>query len=142
MKLQIIFLSIVVIMLSLAGCSAKSPNIEVLINSIDTQIGVAQNAGADQLASAEYNDAKSLLDSAKASVKSSQKTILAQKAYVKACLAEAIVKQVTAENEANRLEAELKVIEEDAIKIKGELQVAEDELKQAMTEKNDELNNK
>ena len=142
MKLQIIFLSIVIITLSLAGCSAKAPNIEVLINSIDTQIGVAQNAGADQLASAEYNDAKSLLDSAKASVKSSQKTILAQRAYVKACFAEALAKQVTAENEANRLEAELKVIEEDAIKIKGELQIAEDELKQVMAPEDNELNNK
>ena len=142
MKLQIIFYSIIVISLSLAGCSTKAPNIEVLINSIDTQIGVAQNAGADQLSSAEYNDAKSLLDSAKTSTNSKQKTVLAQRAYAKAYLAEAIAKQVTAENEANRLEAELKIIEEDASKIKSERQIVEDELKQVMTEQNEETPSK
>ena len=47
MKLQIIFFSIIIIALSLAGCSTKTPNIGVLINNIDAQIGVAQNASSD-----------------------------------------------------------------------------------------------
>jgi len=131
MKLTISSVALIFIF-CLAGCGISGQSFDVLINNTNSQIEIAQQAGADQLASTEFEDAKSLLEGAKAAQKSKQKEILAKRAYAKARLAEAVARQVKAENEATQLEAELKKIEEDANKIRLERQATENELKQML----------
>jgi len=131
MKSTISFVALILIF-CLAGCGISSQSFDVLINNTNSQIEIAQQAGADQLASAEFEDAKSLLEGAKAAQKNKQKEILAKRAYAKARLAETVARQVKAENEATQLEAELKKIEEDANKIRLERQATDNELKQML----------
>ncbi|MGB9595691.1 MAG: DUF4398 domain-containing protein [Candidatus Poribacteria bacterium] len=136
MKLYILLL--LMIMLCLAGCGAKTQNFDILLDDATTQIDTAQKAGADQLASAEFNEAKTLLESAKVVPKGKQKISLAQRAYAKALLSEALAKQLSAEKEANRLEAELKIMEEEANKIKSERKAVEEDLKRMIAEQENE----
>ena len=122
----------------LTGCGITNQSFDVLLNNANSQVEIAQKTGADQLASAEFVEAKSLLEGAKSAQKSKQKEILVRKAYAKARLAEAIAKQVKAENEAVRLEAELKAIEEDANKIRLERQTIENELNRLLNQNTSE----
>lgn len=122
----------------LAGCGISNQSFNVFLSNANSQIEIAQKANADQLASAEFNDAKSMLEGAKAAPNNKQKEILAKRAYAKACLAEAIAKQVKAENEAAQLESELKTIEEDANKIRLERQATENEFNQLLNQNTNE----
>ena len=128
------FFLLAVIIFCLAGCGVKNQSFDVLFNKANSEIEIAQKAGADQLASTELEESKSLLEGAKSSPKSKQKEMFVKRAYAKARLSEAIAKQIKAENEANQLEAELKTIEEDANKIRLERQTVENELNQLLNQ--------
>jgi len=136
--MKVNFLLLIVIVFCLAGCGVRTQSLNIMFNNASSQIEIAQKAGADQLASTEFEDSKSLLEGAKSAPKSKQKEILAERAYAKARLAEAIAKQVKAENEANQLEAELKATEEDANKIRLERQTVENELNQMLNQNKNE----
>ncbi len=138
MRLHILFLLITAITLCLAGCGANTQSFNALLDSVAIQIDVAQKAGADQLASVEFNEAKTLVESAKVAPKGRQKVSLAEKAYAKALLSEALARQLSIEREANRLEAELRIMEEEANKIKSERQIVEEDLKRMIAEQESE----
>lgn len=138
MKVYVLSLSAIAVILFLAGCGAKTQNFDILLNDAIAQIDTAQKAGADQLASTEFNEAKALLESAKVASKGKQRISLAQKAYAKALLSEALAKQLAVEREANRLEAELKIMEEEANKIKSERKAVEEDLKRMIAEQENE----
>jgi len=118
----------------LAGCGVKNQSFDVLSSKANSEIEIAQKAGADQLASTEFEESKSLLEGAKSATKSKQKEKFVKRAYAKARLSEALAKQVKAENEAIQLETELKTIEEDANKIRLERQTVESELNQLLNQ--------
>jgi hypothetical protein len=132
------FLFLTVIIFCLVGCGAKNQSFDVLLNKTNSEIEIAQKAGADQLASTEFGESKSLLEGAKSAPKSKQKEILIKRSYAKASLSEAIAKQVKAENEAIQLETELKTIEEDANKIRLERQAVENELNELLNQNKNE----
>ena len=132
MKLN--FFLLIAVIFCLAGCGVNNQSFDVLFNKANSEIEIAQKAGADQLASTEFEESKSLLEGAKSAPKSKQKETLAKRAYAKARLSEALAKQVKAENEANQLEAELKTIEGDANKIRLERQTVESELNQLLNQ--------
>ena len=136
--MKINFLLLITIIFCLAGCGVNNQSFDVLFNKANSEIEIAQKAGADQLASTEFEESKSLLEGAKSAPKSKQKEILAKRSYAKARLSEAITKQVKAENEANQLEAELKTIEEGANKIRLERQTVENELNQLLNQDKNE----
>jgi hypothetical protein len=128
------FFLLITIIFCLSGCGIKNQSFDVLLNKANAEIEIAQKAGADQLASTEFEESKSLLEGAKTAPKGKQKEILAKRSYAKARLSEVLAKQVKAENEANQLEAELKTIEEDANKIRLERQTVESELNQLLNQ--------
>jgi hypothetical protein len=132
------FFLLMAIIFCLAGCGVKSQPFDVLLNKANSEIEIAQKAGADQLASTEFEESKSLLEGAKTAPKSKQKEILVKRSYAKARLSEAIAKQVKAENEAVQLETELKTIEEDANKIRLERQTVENELNELLNQNKNE----
>lgn len=132
------FFLLTAIIFCLAGCGVKNQSFDVLFNKANSEIEIAQKAGADQLASTEFEESKSLLEGAKSAPKSKQKEILVKRSYAKARLSEAIAKQVKAENEAVQLEAELKTIEEDANKIRLERQAVENELNELLNQNKNE----
>lgn len=134
MKLYILLLLSIIIVVCLIGCGAKTQFFNALLDDVTMQIDTAQKAGADQLASVEFNEAKTLLENAKVASKNKQKISLAEKAYAKALLSEALAKQISAEKEANRLDAELRIMEEEAAKIKSERQAVEEDLKRMLAE--------
>jgi len=116
--------------LCLAGCGISTQSIDTVFNTANSQIDEAQKAGAEQLASAEFDESKTLLQSALSAQNDKQKVILAERANAKARLAEALANQIKAEKEAEKLEKELKIIEEKASTVRTERQTAEEELKQ------------
>ena len=132
--MKIDFFLLIAIIFCLAGCGINNQSFDVLFNKANSEIEIAQKAGADQLASTEFEESKSLLEGAKSAPKSKQKEILVKRSYAKARLSGAIAKQIKAENEANQSEAELKDIEEDANKIRLERQTVESELNQLLNQ--------
>ena len=123
------------IILCLAGCSFSTKSADLMLNNASLQIDSAQKAEAEQFASVEFDEAKTLYQSALSAPNGKQKSILAERANAKARLAESVAKQVKAEQEADKLETELKIIEEKANKVQLERQTAEDEFNQ-FTQKN------
>jgi len=101
-----------------------------MLNTASAQIDKAQKAGAEELATNEFNDAKSLLQEALSAPKGKQRMMLSERANAKARLAESISKQIKSEKEAEKLESELRIIEDKAVRVRLERQTVEEELKQ------------
>ncbi|HGJ65444.1 TPA: DUF4398 domain-containing protein [bacterium] len=120
------------ILLCLVGCGISTQSLDLALNNASLHIDKAQKEGAEQFASAEFDEAKTLLQSALSAKKDKQKVILAERSYAKARLAESLAKQIKAENEANKFEEELKIIEEKANRVRLERQTVEEELNQMM----------
>jgi hypothetical protein len=118
------------IILCLAGCSFSTKSTDLMLNTASLQIDSAQKAEAEQFASVEFDEAKTLYQSALSAPNGKQKSVLAERANAKARLAESVAKQVKAEQEADKLETELKIIEEKASKVQLERQTAEEEFNQ------------
>lgn len=116
--------------LCLAGCGISTQSVDTALNAVSLQIDEAQKAGAEELAPSEFDESKTLLQSALSAQNDKQKVILAERANAKARFAEALANQIKAEKEAEKLEKELKIIEEKASTVRSERQIVEEELKQ------------
>ncbi len=90
----------------------------------------AQKYKADQLAEAEFEEAKALYDEAQLALQKNDKEALsiAQKAFVKARLAEALARQAIAEAEATESERAKEKAQSDAERANKERIAAENEL--------------
>lgn len=117
---------------TLTGCSTKGQPIDALFVAADSQLYIAQQAGAEQLASAEFEEAKALYTQAEMALEKKDKSarILIQKANSKARLSEALAKRAIADAEAAKAEEELAETSARASRASAERIAAENELKQ------------
>jgi len=120
------------LLLCLIGCGISTQSVDTALNNASLHIDKAQKEGAEQFAATEFDEAKTLLQSALSAKSDKQKVTFAERADVKARLAESLAKQIKAENEAKKFEDELKVIEEKANRVRLERQTVEEELNQMM----------
>lgn len=121
---------LIIAMLCFIGCAISTQSVDIMLNEANLQIDNAQKAESEQYAPMEFDEAKKFLQSALSVQDNKQKLIFAEKAKAKAILAEAVAKQIKAEKEAEKLESELKIIEDRANKVRAERQAVEEEFKQ------------
>lgn len=118
-------------LLFLSGCGISSQSVDSLSSAADSYLSKAREAGAEELASNEFQDAQSLfLKAGNDSINKKEKKILLQRSAAKARLAEAIARQIKAEKELAKNEIELSKIESHANDMRQERQSAESTLKQ------------
>jgi len=125
---------IMVFLLFLSGCGISSQSVDTLSSAADSYLSKAKEAGAEELARNEFQDAQSLLVKAKNDpTNKKEKKILLQRSAAKARLAEAMARQTKAERELAKNEIELGKIESHANDMRMERQSAESTLKQLDT---------
>lgn len=114
---------------TLVSCSVNNSAVEYL-SAANTKLDSAQKYGADQLAEAEFAEAKALYSEAEMALQKNDKEALsiAQKAFVRARLAEALARQANAEAEATESEKAKKKAQDDAERASKERIAAENEL--------------
>lgn len=121
---------LIILILCFIGCGISTQSVDTMLNEANLQIDNAQKAEAGQYAPSEFDESKKFLQSALSAQSDEQKVVFAEKAKAKAILAEAIAKQIKTEKEADKLESELKIIEDRSNKVRTERQTVEEEFKQ------------
>ncbi len=132
----VLYISFIILTFSFLGCGATNQQIDIMYNSVSSQVEKAREIGAEQFASEEFREAQDILNRVKSLNDNKEKEALLNKADALARFAEATAKQKKAEAELTKIEDDLRKIELQLKNIRSERQLAEETLKQ-LESKND-----
>lgn len=130
------YIGFIVLIFSFIGCGVTNQSIDMMYNSVSSQLEKAREAGAEQFASEEFREAQDILNMVKSSNDNKEKETLLNKAFALARLAEAKTRQKKAEAELIKIEDDLRKIETHLKNIRSERQLAEETLKQLNSKNN------
>ena len=118
------------------GCGGAGQSIDALFVAVNSQLADARKAGAEQYSEPQLEEAESLMAQAEVAVENKDKgaRTLMEKALAKARFAEALARQLKAENETAQLEMELEKASSEASQARQERQAAENKLTQMTPE--------
>jgi len=133
---MIVFCLSCLILLWVIGCGGAGQSVDALFVAVNSQLADARKAGAEQYAESELEEAVSLMAKAEVAVENRDKgaRTLMEKALAKARFAEALARQLKAENETTQLEMELEKASSEASQARQERQAAESKLTQMTSE--------